>query len=139
MSILKLRHTGLLVARTISMPAAAMASLEKTFAIGLGCNIKEVDEGIWLVSSCTTMGYTDLEQKTLQPLHNLYRARLSQCLRNKLLRKCPGRTTPRMAVRVGFEPTIRFPVYTLSKRAPSTTRPPHLRPRVMHGTVTPNR
>ena len=28
-----------------------------------------------------------------------------------------------MAERVGFEPTIRFPVYTLSKRAPSATRP----------------
>src|SRR5690606_13126496 len=24
----------------------------------------------------------------------------------------------------GFEPPIRFPVYTLSRRAPSTTRPP---------------
>ncbi len=30
-----------------------------------------------------------------------------------------------LAVRVGFEPTRQFPVYTLSKRAPSTTRPPH--------------
>ena len=29
----------------------------------------------------------------------------------------------RLAERVGFEPTIRFPVYTLSKRAPSATRP----------------
>ena len=29
-----------------------------------------------------------------------------------------------MAERVGFEPTRRFPAYTLSKRAPSTTRPP---------------
>ena len=28
----------------------------------------------------------------------------------------------RMAERVGFEPTVRFPVHTLSKRAPSTTR-----------------
>src|SRR5262245_20540509 len=28
-----------------------------------------------------------------------------------------------LAERVGFEPTIRFPVYTLSKRAPSATRP----------------
>jgi len=27
-----------------------------------------------------------------------------------------------MAERVGFEPTIRFPVYTLSKRAPRTLR-----------------
>ncbi len=29
-----------------------------------------------------------------------------------------------MAEREGFEPSIRFPVYTLSRRAPSTTRPP---------------
>ena len=29
-----------------------------------------------------------------------------------------------MAERKGFEPLKRFPVYTLSKRAPSTTRPP---------------
>jgi hypothetical protein len=29
-----------------------------------------------------------------------------------------------MADRAGFEPAIRFPVYTLSRRAPSTTRPP---------------
>ena len=27
-----------------------------------------------------------------------------------------------LAERVGFEPTVRFPVHTLSKRAPSTTR-----------------
>ena len=32
------------------------------------------------------------------------------------------RTTP-LAEGVGFEPTIRLPVYTLSKRAPSATRP----------------
>ena len=31
-----------------------------------------------------------------------------------------------MAERVGFEPTIRVNVYTLSKRAPSATRPPLL-------------
>lgn len=30
----------------------------------------------------------------------------------------------KMAERAGFEPAIRFPVYTLSRRAPSTTRPP---------------
>ena len=29
-----------------------------------------------------------------------------------------------MAERVGFEPTLEFPLNTLSKRAPSTTRPP---------------
>ena len=31
-----------------------------------------------------------------------------------------------MAERMGFEPMIEFPLYTLSKRAPSTTRPPLL-------------
>jgi hypothetical protein len=31
-----------------------------------------------------------------------------------------------VAERVGFEPTLRFPVNTLSKRAPSATRPPLL-------------
>src|SRR6185437_15501726 len=30
----------------------------------------------------------------------------------------------KMAERVGFEPTLEFPLNTLSKRAPSTTRPP---------------
>ena len=30
-----------------------------------------------------------------------------------------------MAVREGFEPSLGFPLNTLSKRAPSTTRPPH--------------
>ena len=29
----------------------------------------------------------------------------------------------RMAERMGFEPMKEFPLYTLSKRAPSTTRP----------------
>src|SRR5262245_40888087 len=32
----------------------------------------------------------------------------------------------RLAEGVGFEPTLRFPVNTLSKRAPSATRPPLL-------------
>src|SRR5215217_3494869 len=35
----------------------------------------------------------------------------------------------RMAEGEGFEPSIRFPVYTLSRRAPSATRPPlHAQP-----------
>ena len=36
---------------------------------------------------------------------------------------CPGWTKWQVAEGVGFEPTIRLPVYTLSKRAPSATRP----------------
>jgi site-specific DNA recombinase len=35
-----------------------------------------------------------------------------------------GLKSVQMAERVGFEPTIRSPAYTLSKRAPSATRPP---------------
>ena len=35
-------------------------------------------------------------------------------------------TTGVLAEGVGFEPTLRFPVNTLSKRAPSATRPPLL-------------
>ena len=38
----------------------------------------------------------------------------------------PPRTEPKareLAERVGFEPTVEFPLHTLSKRAPSTTRP----------------
>ena len=41
-----------------------------------------------------------------------------------ILRSADARS--RMADRVGFEPTRRFPVHTLSKRAPSATRPPVL-------------
>ena len=38
-----------------------------------------------------------------------------------------------LAEREGFEPSIRFPVYTLSKRAPSATRPPLRRALVRAG------
>jgi hypothetical protein len=40
--------------------------------------IKEVDDGIWLVSFMHyDLGYFDLEQKTLQPLDNPFGTRLS--------------------------------------------------------------
>ena len=40
-------------------------------------------------------------------------------------KSCPKNSFRKyMAERVGFEPTRQFPAYTLSKRAPSTTRPP---------------
>ena len=38
----------------------------------------------------------------------------------------------KVAEGVGFEPTLRFPVNTLSKRAPSATRPP-LHASLAHG------
>jgi len=45
---------------------------------GQRLGIKEVDDGIWLVSfSSYDLGYFDLEQKTLQPLDNPFGPRLS--------------------------------------------------------------
>jgi hypothetical protein len=38
---------------------------------GQAVGVKEVDEGIWLVSFMNyDLGYIDLEEKTLQPLEN---------------------------------------------------------------------
>src|SRR4029079_6037648 len=45
---------------------------------GQKLGVKEVDEGIWLVSFMLyDLGYIDLEQKTLQPLDNPFGSRLS--------------------------------------------------------------
>ena len=49
-----------------------------TVLAGQKLGIKEVDEGIWLVSfSHYDLGYFDLEQRTLQPLDNPFGTRLS--------------------------------------------------------------
>jgi transposase InsO family protein len=49
-----------------------------TVLAGQRLGIKEVDEGIWLVSFMHyDLGFFDLEQKTLQPLDNPFGARLS--------------------------------------------------------------
>ena len=48
-----------------------------TVLAGQRVGIKEVDEGIWIVSFMHyDLGYIDLEQKTLQPLDNPFGARL---------------------------------------------------------------
>jgi hypothetical protein len=45
---------------------------------GQRVGIKEVDDGIWIVSfMCYDLGYIDLEQRTLQPLDNPFGPRLS--------------------------------------------------------------
>ena len=49
-----------------------------TVLAGQRLGIKEVDEGIWLVSFMHyDLGYIDLEQKTLQPIDNPFGPRLS--------------------------------------------------------------
>ena len=47
-----------------------------TVLAGQKLGIKEVDEGIWLVSFMhNDLGYIDLEQRTLQPLDNPFGTR----------------------------------------------------------------
>ena len=49
-----------------------------TVLAGQRVGIKEVDEGIWIVSFMHyDLGYIDLEQKTLQPLDNPFGTRVS--------------------------------------------------------------
>jgi hypothetical protein len=49
-----------------------------TVLAGQKLGIKEVDDGIWIVSFMHyDLGYFDLEQKTLQPLDNPFGTRLS--------------------------------------------------------------
>ena len=49
-----------------------------TVLAGERLGLKEVDDGIWLVSFMTyDLGYIDLEQKTLQTLDNPFGTRLS--------------------------------------------------------------
>jgi hypothetical protein len=49
-----------------------------TVLAGQRVGIKEVDEGIWIVSFMSyDPGYIDLEQRTLQPLDNPFGTRLS--------------------------------------------------------------
>jgi hypothetical protein len=61
---------------------------------GQKLGIKEVDDGIWLVSF---MHYDlfDLEQKTTQPIDNLF---------GRLLPMSPGRTFERLAEGVSCQP-----------------------------------
>ena len=56
-----------------------------TVLAGQRLGIKEVDEGIWIVSFMSyDLGFIDLEQKTLQPLDNPFGPRLSP-----MSRVCP--------------------------------------------------
>jgi hypothetical protein len=69
-----------------------------TVLAGQKLGIKEVDEGIWLVSFMHyDLGYFDLEQKTLQPLNSPFGTRLSPKLRYDLLPMSPGRTFGKLA------------------------------------------
>ena len=67
-----------------------------TVMAGQRLGLKEVDDGIWVVSF---MAY-DLGYITIRSLHGCY-----PCLRYEPLPMCPGWTHDILAPRVGFEPT----------------------------------
>ena len=71
---------------------------------GQRLGIKQVDDGIWLISFMRyDLGYIDLEQRTLQTIDNPFGTRFVTyvsgtncypCLRYGLLPMSPGRTNP---------------------------------------------
>jgi hypothetical protein len=70
--------------REVLVPACGRLCLHRkrinlsTVLAGQKLGIKEVDDGIWLVSfRHYDLGYFDLEQKTLQPIDNPFGTRLS--------------------------------------------------------------
>ncbi|MBV8073389.1 MAG: hypothetical protein JO270_26065 [Acidobacteriaceae bacterium] len=64
-----------------------------TCLAGQAVGIKEVEDGIWLVSFMEyDLGYVDLEEKTLQPLETPSGQKCYLCLRNNLFTMCPVRT-----------------------------------------------
>ncbi len=72
---------------------------------GQAVGVKEVDDGIWLVSFMDyDLGYIDLEEKTLQPLNNPFGPKVLPMLRNDLLPMCPGRTMLILERETGLEP-----------------------------------
>ena len=76
-----------------------------TCLAGQAVGIKEVDDGIWLVSFMDyDLGYVDLEEKSLQPLEKPSGQKCYLCLRYILLPMCPVRTIENLERETGFEP-----------------------------------
>jgi hypothetical protein len=66
------RHYGVVAKRVrTDILEAEVKCVLSTCLAGQAVGIKEVDDGIWLVSFMDyDLGYIDLEEKTLQPLNN---------------------------------------------------------------------
>jgi hypothetical protein len=75
-------HNRILTSGGIALPMRKDVHLKEKINLsislaGQAVGIKEVDEGIWLVSFMDyDLGYTDLEEKTLQPLDNPFGPRV---------------------------------------------------------------
>jgi len=76
-----------------------------TVLAGQKLGIREVDDGIWLVSFMHyDLGYIDLEQRTLQTIDNPFGTRLSPMSWYVLSPMSPGRTMDRLVGGDGLEP-----------------------------------
>jgi hypothetical protein len=91
-----------------------------TVLAGQRRGIKEVDDGIWLVSFMHyDLGYFDLEQKTLHLFDNPFGTKSCHpCLRYDPLPMCPGWTIRLLAEGVGFEPTVPLQARRFSRPVP---------------------
>ncbi len=77
-----------------------------TVLAGQRLGIKEVDDGIWLVSFMHYhLGYIDLEQRTLQTLDTRSARGCHPCFRNVLSPMCPGWTNVKLKRAKGLEPS----------------------------------
>jgi hypothetical protein len=80
--------------------------------------IKQVGERPWLVTLMHfDLGYSD-DDACRRPIANPFGPKVLP-VRSP---HASGMDQQGLAERVGFEPTVEFPLHTLSKRAPSTTR-----------------
>ena len=77
-----------------------------TVLAGQRLGIKEVDEGIWLVTFIDyDLGYIDLEQRTLKPSTTRLGPRLSPMSPVRSVTHVSGPDTLDLVAGVGFEPT----------------------------------
>ena len=76
-----------------------------TSLAGQAVGVKEVEDGIWLVSFMDyDLGYIDLEEKLCSPSTTPSGQKCYLCLRNVLLPMCPVRTVSKRDGETGLEP-----------------------------------
>ena len=118
------RDPAVLLARGVialslrSRPSSEKISQLKLKRYGLGSDHRVIDVGLgsaaWLYRRRPTC--EDVTLVSTSP---------GGTIADRTANERPGTNDGRsLAEGAGFEPAIRFPVYTLSRRAPSTTRPP---------------
>ena len=75
-------------------------------APGQAVGIKEVQDGFWLVSFMDyDLGYIDLEEKTLQPLHNPFGSRVYAMSSERSVKDLSGLYREQVVGAKGFEPS----------------------------------